>query len=277
METEFPLPPVNRFAPSYRLHIKFKRSLSAKFASTMKCKDVRRRQSCAETVLIEDPLHSEAVVPVSAAPFSDSDEIVDIDAACEELLMIKRCTGSFPDVASPCSVHSLHRPNREASFGPSCTLGQLRVQGLLARGIQWHPGELCRNYGGMCCRLSFGAMKARTHAVPYNASPAWNEVLDFPMLAGELHGEVLLELLGIVDGQELLLGRTRVPTSTVLISSNGNNRALVSQRLEGEAMGSNACVNMELLFLPDEPGCGEETSASEDSEGLVAELQNYSV
>merc|ERR1712008_52829 len=34
VETKFPLPPVKRFAPAYRLHMKFKRSLAAKFAST---------------------------------------------------------------------------------------------------------------------------------------------------------------------------------------------------------------------------------------------------
>jgi len=272
METEFPLPPVKRFAPAYRLHIEFKRSLSAKLASTMTCKDVRSKHGVAETVLIEDPLHSEAVVPVSMSPFSMSDEVFDLDAACEDLLMIKRSSsrsvGSFPKMSSPCSIHSLHRPG-SASFGPSSTLGRLRVQGLHARGVQWPFAADAKRL--IWCKLSCGTTEERTCAVPYNANPSWNEVLDFPVLAGELHGDVKLELVGTVNDQELFLGRTRVPASTVLISSNGNNRAPMSERLEGEGMGSNACMNMELLFLPDEAGCGEEACASdgEESDDLV--------
>jgi hypothetical protein len=273
METEFPLPPVKRFAPAYRLHVTFKRSLSSKLASTMSCKDVRRKQGVAETILIEDPLHTEAVVPISMPRFSISDEVFDLDAACEEMLLIKMSStgslGSFPDVSSPCSahsfhsVHSLHRPS-SGSFGPGSTLGQLRVRELHASGVQWPFATDASRV--MCCRLSFGITEERTCTVPYNANPTWDEVLDFPVLAGELHGDVKLELLGIVNGQELFLGRSRVPASTVLISSNGNNRALVSERLEGEGMCPNACMNMELLFLADAAGCGEEACASDGEE-----------
>jgi len=279
METEFPLPPVKRFAPAYRLHLQFKRSMTAKFASTMTCKDIRKKQGAAETVLIEDPLFSDVVVPVSMAPPSLTEEVFDLDTACEELLMIKRnnSTGSLPDSLSPCSAASLRRPYSSSSIGPGSTLGQLRVQGLHARDVQWHPGSDVSSV--MCCRLSCGSTQERTVTVPSSAHPAWSEVLEFPVLAGELHGDVLLELLGITDAQETILGRTRVPASTVLISSDGNNRAQMSEQLEGEGIGSAARIHMELLFLPCEAGHGAEACASdgEDSEGSVCDLEIQAV
>mmetsp|Transcript_132366 Transcript_132366/g.264017 ORF Transcript_132366/g.264017 Transcript_132366/m.264017 type:complete len:427 (+) Transcript_132366:31-1311(+) len=263
METEFPLPPVKRFAPCYRLHMKFKRSLPAKFASTMTCKDVRRKQGVAETVLIEDPLYSEVVQPISMAPPTITDEVFDIDAACEELLMIQRCTsaGSFSDIALP-------RRHSSTSIDTCSPLGLLRVQGLHAKDIQWRLASNAPST--MCCRLVCGTTEERTSAVPYSPNPEWNEVFDFPVLAGELHGDVLLELIGVVNKQELVIGHARVPASTVLISSTSNNRALMSERIDGQGLGSTAHMNMELLFIPDETGC-EETCASDGEESQCSD------
>merc|ERR1719510_2223523 len=122
--------------------------------------------------------------------------------------MIKK--SSSGSIGRADSVHSLHRPG-SFSFGPSSTLGRLRVRGLHARCIHWPVVADAKRL--ICCRLSCGTTEERTCAVPYNANPSWNEVLDLPVLAGELHGDVKLELLGIVKDQELVLGRTRVPAS----------------------------------------------------------------
>merc|ERR1712079_483797 len=97
----------------------------------------------------------------------------------------------------------------------------LCVQGLHAMGVQWPFAADAPRV--ICCRLSYGTTEERTIAVPYNVNLSWNEMLEFPVLAGRRHGDVKLELLGIVNDQALLLGRTRVPASTVLSSSSGDN------------------------------------------------------
>jgi len=252
VETKFPLPPVKRFAPAYKLHMKFKRSLAAKFASTMACKDAKKKQGAAETVLIEDPLLSKPVAPAATAELEDTNEVFDveaaarIDAACEELLMAE----SLTDASSPCSVHLLHRPNSPL-VGCTSMAGQLRVQRLHARDIRCQPGADAANV--MCCRLSFGAAEERTGDVPSKANPEWNEVIDFPVRDSEQHGHVLLELLSVAKGQEFRLGHACVPASTVLACSDASEPVLISEQLEGAATGSTARVDMELLFTPSEP------------------------
>jgi len=60
LETEFSLPPARRFAPCYRLHVKFEKTMAARLVSTVTCGDSRR--GCGafpETILIKDPLRSE--------------------------------------------------------------------------------------------------------------------------------------------------------------------------------------------------------------------------
>lgn len=256
VETKFPLPPVKRFAPAYRLHMKFKRSLASKFASTMTCKDAKKKQGGAETVLIEDPLLGKNV---AAAPpeLKDVDDDFDveaaarIDAVCEELMV----AGTLTELSSPCSVYSLHRPSSPLVIGSrgisksSCTsaVGQLRVQRLFARDVQCHPETDAASV--MCCRLSFGAQEKRTFDVPSNENPVWNEEIDFPVLASEEHGHVLLELLSVVGSQEFRLGHACVPASTVLVGSDQGEPALISELLERAVTGSTARVHMELLFL----------------------------
>lgn len=257
VETKIPLPPVQRFTPVYRLHMKFKRSLSAKFASTITRKNSKKKQGAAETVLIEDSLLSKTVSHAATYALEDVDELIDqgslarIDSACDsawEECMISG--GSLTDISSPRSVDSMHRSmsgsKHTSSVGHVCTVGQLRVQRLHARDVKCHLGA--DTASTMCCRLSFGAAEKRTSAVPSKANPEWTEVLDFPVQASEEHGHVLFELLSVVNGQENLLGRACLPASTVLVSGD-SEPTLIGEQLEGAAIGSTAHVDMEILFL----------------------------
>jgi len=306
LETEFCLPPAQRFAPSYRLQMKFERSMAAKFVSTVTCRDTRSADGVypVETILIEDPLHSDHPLEIPQAlarvdagqqarsPSAPSGqgtqsfdvtalEPLDIDDFCEGLRMsprsldgspastssspLRRDTSTLPP-SSPYSTPLKAEPRSftarsvrlpppipgtaSAAGADAPPVGQLRVRVLRARGLarrRHAHGDPSASVSEPYCRISVGGRTEVTRPSTGNC-PEWREeALDFPVLDGDLRGEVLLEVCDGAGREHALLGWVRVPVSTVL--SNGG-KASLTEPLNGAGSGS---LELELELLTESP------------------------
>lgn len=277
LETQFSLPPAQKFAPSYHLRMKFERSMAAKFVRTVTCKDIKSRNGVqpVETILLQDPLHSETVqnFDVTALEPLDLDEFCEGDRQALDSNPVAMPSSPLRRAVSPLPPSSPNTPPR-----------RVEPRSFTARSVRW-PGDDTRPVGHLrvrvlraanldrqgrgiepYCRCSIGVRTEQTGSVSDRGAIGWpDEALEIPVQDIDLRGEVLIEVLDAARGeaahQSSHLGHLRIPVSTVL--SNGG-KALVAEPLAGAVCGSLE-LELELLTesLPEAPDSDGQGSSSE--------------
>lgn len=198
LDTEFPLPPDPRFLPAYRLEMKFKRSLAARFMSNVVCNGSKVMP--AETIFLDEPLRNRCCLE-SEVEGDLSPDVVDEKT-------------SF--LSAPISPHS-STLSRQISISRSISekeVGTLRVALLQAAGLQ-EPSSArhCQLY--YVCHVT--GVERRSASQPWSSKPTWPEVWEFPIRSLDLRGEVLLEIFSDIPGQSpTLLGAASLAVSTAL-------------------------------------------------------------